>query len=189
MIKIIGIAGSIRIGSYNKALLINAQKLMPPESELEIFDLKDIPLFNQDLEHDLPPSVKALKHAVKSADGVLISTPEYNYSFSGVLKNALDWITRPSEDNSISGKIVAIMSVSVGRFGGIRAQYHLRQVLTGLNTYTLTNPEIFVTFADKKFDEQRNLTDAQAVELLKSLLNNMVMAARTRSISLITPTS
>ncbi|MEM0161174.1 MAG: NAD(P)H-dependent oxidoreductase [Thermoplasmata archaeon] len=182
MIKILGIAGSIRKDSYNKALLINAKKVMPLDSELEIFDLKDIPIFNQDLEHDLPPVVKTLKMAVKNADGLLISTPEYNYSFSGVLKNAIDWITRPSEDNSISGKIVAIMSVSVGRFGGIRAQYHLRQVLTGLNTYTLTYPEIFVTFAEKKFDAQGNLTDLQAVELIKMLLNNMVSVCKTNAL-------
>jgi chromate reductase len=180
MIKILGIAGSIRKDSYNKALLINAKKLMPSDSELEIFDLKDIPIFDQDLEHNLPPVVKTLKAAVKSADGLLISTPEYNYSFSGALKNAIDWITRPPEDNSINGKIIAITSVSVGRFGGIRAQYHLRQVLTGLNTYTLTNPEIFVTFAEKKFDAQGNLTDLQAVELIKMLLNSLVSVCKTK---------
>ncbi len=182
MIKILGISGSIRKDSYNKALLVNAKKMMPLDSELEIFDLKDIPIFNQDLEHDLPPVVKTLKAAVRTADGLIISTPEYNYSFSGVLKNAIDWITRPPEDNSINGKIIAIMSVSVGRFGGLRAQYHLRQVLTGLNTYTLTNPEIFVTFAEKKFDADGNLTDLQAVELVKKLLNNLVYVCKTKAL-------
>lgn len=183
MIKILGIAGSIRKQSFNKKLLLNAQKLMPQDSMLEIFDISDIPAFNQDFELAPPEPVKKLKSAVKNSDGLLISTPEYNYSFSGILKNAIDWITRPSDDNSISGKIVAITSVSVGRFGGIRAQYQLRQVLTGLNTYTLSNPEIFVTFADKKFDAQGNFTDEPGIELLKKLLENLVYVCRTRNIS------
>ena len=182
MIKILGLSGSLRKNSFNKALLNNAKKLMPEDSELVIFDLKDIPIFNQDLEHDQPSSVKALKSAVKSSDGLLISTPEYNYSFSGVLKNAIDWISRPIEDNSFNEKIIAITSVSVGRFGGLRAQYHLRQVLTGLNRYTLTNPEIFISLAEKKFNEQGNLTDPQAIELLKKLLENLVYSCKTQKI-------
>ncbi|MEM2154150.1 MAG: NAD(P)H-dependent oxidoreductase [Nitrososphaeria archaeon] len=173
-VKILGFAGSLRKGSYNKALLKAAIELMPKNAELEIYELDDIPPFNQDLENDLPVKVKEFKEKIRKADAILIATPEYNYSFSGVLKNALDWASRPFGDNSLKGKPVAIMSASVGMFGGARAQYHLRQVLLGLNMHPINRPEVIVPYADEKFDKDGRLIDQETREIVKSLLEALV---------------
>jgi chromate reductase, NAD(P)H dehydrogenase (quinone) len=178
MINILGFAGSLRQQSYNRALLKNCLELLPPDSALEIFDLEGIPLFNQDLEASLPPVVAEFKRKIETADALLIVTPEYNYSVPGVLKNAIDWASRPSGGNSFKGKNAAIMSASTGMLGGARAQYHLRQSLVYLDVYPLNKPEIFVTFAAQKFDAQGRLTDEQARELIRLLLKTLVEKAR-----------
>ncbi|MCX8189555.1 MAG: NAD(P)H-dependent oxidoreductase [Nitrososphaeria archaeon] len=177
-IKILGFAGSLRKDSYNKALLKAASELAPKNVILEIFDLEQIPLFNQDLENNLPDKVKEFKKKIREADAILIATPEYNYSFSGVLKNAIDWASRPFGDNSFKGKPVAIMSASVGTFGGARAQYHLRQVLVGLDMHPINKPEVMVPFADEKFDENGNLVDEETREYIRELLKNLVNWAK-----------
>jgi chromate reductase len=127
MLKILGFAGSLRKGSYNKALLRAARDSAPKDVEIEIFDLEGIPPYNQDLDNDMPAKAREFKEKIKESDAILIATPEYNYSVPGVLKNAIDWASRPPGDNSFDGKPVAIMSASIGMIAGSRAQYHLRQ--------------------------------------------------------------
>lgn len=158
-LKILGFAGSLRAGSYNKLLLRAAGKLLPNDAILEIFDLADIPLFNQDIEMDMPPKIKEFKSKIREADAILIATPEYNYSVPGVLKNAIDWASRPYGDNPFDGKPVAIMSASIGMLDGARAQYHLRQMFVFLNMHPVNGPEVIVTFAQQKFDANGNLVD------------------------------
>ncbi len=121
-LKILGFAGSLRVGSYNKALLRAAIELLPDNTTLEIFDLDGVPPFNQDLENDMPTKVKEFKSKIREADAILIATPEYNYSVPGVLKNAIDFASRPYGDNPFNDKPVAIMSASIGMLGGARAQ-------------------------------------------------------------------
>ena len=126
---------------------------------LEIFEIEGIPAFNQDLEGDIPKKVKEFKSKIREANAILIATPEYNYSVPGVLKNAIDWASRPYGDNPFDGKPVAIMSASVGMLGGSRAQYHLRQIFVFLNMYPVNGPEVIVPFAQDKFDATGKLID------------------------------
>jgi len=172
---ILGFAGSLRKGSYNKALLRAAAELLPDEARLEIFDLEGIPPFNQELESHMPEKVKEFKDRLRAADAVLIATPEHNYSVPGVLKNAIDWASRPYGDNSFEGKPAALMSASTGMLGGARAQYHLRQILVFLDMRPINRPEVFVTFAAQKIDEQGNLTDETTRKIIKQLLETLVV--------------
>ncbi|MCS7115042.1 MAG: NAD(P)H-dependent oxidoreductase [Nitrososphaerota archaeon] len=173
-IVILGFSGSLRQGSYNKALLRAAAELMPKNAELEIFDLDGIPSFNQDLENNMPAKVREFKEKIRRADAILIATPEYNYSFPGVLKNAIDWASRPPGDNSFDGKPAAIMSASIGMLGGARAQYHLRQVLAALNMYPINKPEVIVPLAAEKFDDKGRLIDAKTRAKIQELLESLV---------------
>ncbi len=183
-ISILGFAGSLRKGSYNRALLRAAVELAPKDARLEVFDLEGIPPFNQDLERSMPDKVKEFKSWIRAADAILIATPEHNYSIPGVLKNAIDWASRPYGDNSFEGKPVAVMSASTGRLGGARAQYHLRQVFVFLDMHPVNRPEVFVTFASQAFDEKGLLTDEKAKEVIKALLEALV--AWTRKLALTT---
>ncbi|MEM3880627.1 MAG: NAD(P)H-dependent oxidoreductase [Candidatus Bathyarchaeia archaeon] len=177
-ITVLGFAGSLRQGSYNKALLRAAAELMPKNAKLDVFDIDGIPLFNQDLENDMPAKVKEFKEKIRRADAILIATPEYNYSFPGVLKNAIDWASRPPGDNSFEGKPVAIMSASIGMLGGARAQYHLRQVLVTLNMHPINRPEVMVPLAGEKFDEDGRLIDEKTRAKIRELLENLVAWTR-----------
>lgn len=172
--RILGFAGSLRKGSYNRALLRAAAEVVPSEATLEIVDLSPIPPFNADLESDMPAPVKDFKARIRAADAILIATPEYNYSIPGVLKNAIDWASRPYGDNAFERKPVAIMSASTGMLGGARAQYHLRQSFLFLNMYAVQRPEVFVTFAPQKFDENGKLLDEKARQLIHDLLHALV---------------
>lgn len=177
-ISILGFAGSLRKGSYNKSLLRAALEMVPAGVELEIFDLEGIPLFNQDLETQPPEKVKEFKAKIRAADAVLIATPEYNYSMPGVLKNAIDNASRPYGDNAFNGKPVAIMGASIGMLGTARSQYHLRQSLVFLNTYPLNQPEVMVPFAQEKIDQNGRLTDQKTREKIKELLEALVLWTR-----------
>lgn len=177
-ITVLGFAGSLRQGSYNKALLRAAAELMPKNAKLDVFDIDGIPLFNQDLENDMPAKVKEFKEKIRRADAILIATPEYNYSFSGVLKNAIDWASRPPGDNSFEGKPVAIMSASIGMLGGARAQYHLRQVLVTLNMHPINKPEVMVPSAGEKFDDKGRLIDGKTRARIQELLESLVTWTR-----------
>jgi len=173
-ITILGFAGSLRKDSYSKALLRAAAELLPKEAELKIFDIEGIPLYNQDLEYEMPAKVKEFKAKIRSADAILVATPEYNYSVPGVLKNAIDWASRPPSDNSFEGKPVAVMSASTGMLGGARAQYHLRQVFVTLNMHPINKPEVIVPFAKEKFDENVRLKDDTTRARIRELLENLV---------------
>jgi chromate reductase len=177
-VSILGLAGSLRRGSYNRALLRAASELLPKDAKLKVFDLEGIPLFNQDFESQLPERVKKFKNNIRSADAILIVTPEYNYSIPGVLKNAIDWASRPSGDNVWKGKPVALMSASTGRFGGARAQYHLRQCFVFLDMHPLNRPEVIVSNAKDNFDEQGQLENEKTKLLVAELLNGLVTWTR-----------
>ena len=177
-IKIVGFAGSLRKESYNKAILRASAALVPPDAELYIFDLEGIPVFNQDLESSPPKRVREFKDRVKSADAILIATPEYNYSIPGVLKNAMDWASRPYPDNSFKGKPVAIMSASGSTIGGERAQLALRQTFVYLDMHPVNKPEVIVTFVSQKVDEKGNLTDEGTRQRITELLEALVDFAK-----------
>ena len=168
-LHVLGISGSLRRASYNTALLRAAAELMPPGMTLEIFDLAPLPLFNQDAEKPFPEAVVELRTRLAQADALLIATPEYNSSISGALKNAIDWASRPPKQ-PLAGKPVAIMGVSTGNFGTVRAQLHLRQVLTHVGALPLGKPEVLVARAEQAFDAEGRLVDAAARGFLQDLL-------------------
>ena len=177
-ISIFGFAGSLRKGSYNKAILRVAVELVPKDAQLETFDLEGIPPFNQDLENDPPEKVKEFKKKIRAADAILIASPEANYTIPGVLTNAMNWASRPYGDNAFDGKPVTVMGASVGMLGAARAQYHLRQSFVWLNMYPLGMPEVMVAFAQDKIDANNRLTDAKTKERIKELLESLVTWTR-----------
>jgi chromate reductase len=177
-IKILGIAGSLRKGSFNRMALKVAQGLVPAGANLEIADLPDLPGFNQDNEKTPPPAVTDLKAKIRAADAILLVTPEYNYSVPGVLKNAIDWCARPYGDSAWKGKPVAIMGASAGVLGTARAQYHLRQTLVFLDMPAVNQPEVMIGGAANKFDANGNLTDDMAKKLIGQLLTSLCDLAK-----------
>lgn len=173
--RILGIAGSLRKQSFNRATLREAVNLVPEGAALEIFELEgSIPGFNQDEENDPPQKIVELKQKVREADAILFVTPEYNYSVPGVLKNAIDWASRPYGDNAFDGKYVAVMGASIGAIATARAQYHLRQMFVFLNMHAVNQPEVMIGNAAEKFDEEGNLKDQTAKDLMRKLLQNLV---------------
>src|SRR5690554_1831538 len=184
-LKIVGMAGSLREKSYNRALLREAARLAPDDAEIDIVELHGIPGFNQDEEKNPPQIVADLKQKIKQADAILFVTPEYNYSVSGVLKNAIDWASRPYGENSLNGKPTAVMGATISEIGTARAQYHLRQMFVFLNMFPVNEPEVFVANAHEKFDEEGNLNDETAKDLMRELLQNLV--EWTRRIAVKTP--
>ncbi len=175
---VFGFAGSLRKGSYNKSILRAAAELLPPGAELEIFDLEGIPPFNQDLEQQPPAIIKEFKAKVRAADAILIATPEYNYSVPGVLKNAIDWGSRPFGDNCFDDKPLAIMGAANGMIGTARAQYHLRQSCVFLNMHVLNKPEVMVPLVKEKLDENGRLTDELTRKKIRELIESLVAWAR-----------
>jgi len=174
-IQILGFAGSLRKQSYNRALLRAARELVPENATLEIFDLEGIPPFNQDLENDPPEKVKHFKASIRAADTILIVTPEYNYSTPGVLKNAIDWASRPYGDNAFEGKPVALMGASVGMLGTARAQYDLRRSFVFLNMYPMNQPEVMIPFAQDKVDGNGRVKDEKTRQKIRELLEGLVI--------------
>ena len=175
-IKIVGLVGSLRKDSFNKAIMAEAVKSAPAEAEIEVLDINP-PLFNQDLESDMPEAVKILKEKIAAADAVLFATPEYNYSVPGVLKNAIDWASRPYGQNSFEGKPVGVMSAAIGMLGGARAQYHLRQSFVFLNMRPLNRPEVMVPFAQDKIKDGK-IKDEETKEKIGALVKALVAKAR-----------
>jgi chromate reductase len=170
----LGIAGSLRQQSFNRATLRAAQQLVPAGARIDIFDLTGLPGFNQDEESSPPAKVVELKAAIRAADAVLIVTPEYNYSVPGVLKNAIDWASRPYGDSAWSGKPVAVMGASVGALGTARAQYHLRQMFVFLDMHPVNQPEVMISAAHQRFDKEGNLTDETSKKLIHQLLSELI---------------
>ena len=173
-VRILGIAGSFRRGSYNQAALRAAKLLVPANSEIDHLQLDGIPMFNEDDEKRPPASVVELKKRVRSADAVLIVTPEYNYSIPGVLKNAIDWASRPPGDSAWSGKPAAIMGASLAAIGTARAQQHLRQILVALNMFLLNQPEVVIADAAHRFNEDGDLIHDPTKQLIQEQLKNLV---------------
>lgn len=169
-----GIAGSLRRASYNRALLRAAQELAPDGMEIRIFDLADVPLYNEDVEAQGDPEpVRALKSAIREADALLIATPEYNHGVPGVLKNAIDWASRPPRGAVLAGKPTAILGASPGVTGTARAQTQLRGSFVFTQTPALLNPEILVYRAHEKFDAEGRLTDEKTREFVALLLREL----------------
>lgn len=172
-INILGIAGSLRRQSYNRSALRTAQQLAPAGVTLNIFELDGIPAFNEDDENNPPAKVVELKSQIRAADALLFVTPEYNYSVPGVLKNAIDWASRPYGDNAWTGKPAAIMGASIGNNGTARAQYHLRQIFVFLNILAINQPEVMIGNAAEHFDAEGNLTDEETREYIGKLLQGL----------------
>lgn len=177
-VQILGIAGSLRKASYNRSALRAAKTLLPEGATLDIFELDGIPGFNEDDEKSPPAQIVDLKKRIRAADAVLIVTPEYNYSVPGVLKNAIDWASRPYGDSAWAGKPVAIMSASVGAAGGARAQYHLRQSFVFLDMRAVNQPEVMIGSAAAKFDKSGELTDDATKKQIQKLLVALVALTR-----------
>lgn len=169
-IKITAFSGSLRKNSYNRMLIKSLQELKPENIEIEEIDLLEIPLYNGDTEDaGVPAAVSAFKEKIEKANGVIISTPEYNHAVPGVLKNALDWASRPPY-NPFSGKPVGIMGASTGLSGTISAQESLRHIGVLLNMHIMNNPSVLVRNAQDKFDSNGKLTDEKTKEILKKYL-------------------
>lgn len=157
-LRILGISGSLRQASFNTSLLRTAIELAPPGVEIEIAEIRDIPLYDEDLRaKGVPDAVQRLRERCAQADGILVVTPEYNFSLPGVLKNAIDWASRPPEP-PLAGKPLGIMGASAGLSGTMRAQYHLRQVAVFLDMHVMNKPEVFVRTAGEKIADGR-ITD------------------------------
>jgi chromate reductase len=169
-VRILGMAGSLRRGSFNAAALRAAQELAPGGMTIEIFDLSPIPMYNDDVRLEgYPPPVADFRARIKAADGLLIATPEYNYSTSGVLKNAIDWASRPPE-HPFDGKPIGLMGASAGTLGTARAQYHLRQMFVFLDGMVMNRPEVMIPSAQNKFDADGQLIDQQTRDFLSTYL-------------------
>ena len=174
MIRVLGISGSLRRNSYNTATLHAAHELLTDDMVLGVADISDIPLYNPDEDGpDAPESVQRLKHQITQADALLIATPEYNHSIPGVLKNAIDWASRPYGKSPMIGKPTAILGAATGNFGTLRAQMHLRQVLQFTRTPTVLYPEVLITRSAERFDDEGRLTDEHTRELIRQLLESL----------------
>lgn len=173
-VRILGIAGSLREGSYNRSTLRAATELVPEGAVIDIFELDGLPGFNQDQEQNPPEKVAELKRRIREADALLFVTPEYNYSVPGVLKNAIDWASRPYGDNSFDGKPAAIMGATISTIGTARAQYDLRKMFVFLNVFALNQPEVMIASAQDRFDEHGNLTDETTRGFIRQQLEALI---------------
>jgi chromate reductase len=171
-LKVAGFAGSLREGSFNRALLRAAVELAPERMAIETLDIADIPLYNADVEGQGDPEpVAAFKRAIGAADGLLIATPEYNLGVPGVTKNVIDWASRPPRDSVLDGKPVAVMGATPGMGGTARGQSQLRQAFVFTNSYAMPQPEVLVRRASDLFDADGRLTDESTREHLVKFLN------------------
>ena len=171
--NVVGFAGSLRHGSYNRALLRAAMELAPSALHIVIHELDGIPLYNADLEAaGTTPTVVQLRDAIRQADGLLIATPEYNHGVPGVLKNTIDWLSRPPRESALNGKVAAVMGASPGMTGTARAQSQLRQAFVFTNTYALLQPEVLVGRAHEKFDAEGRLVHEATRDFLATFLQH-----------------
>jgi chromate reductase len=169
-LKILGICGSLRKASFNMAALRACNELMPQGMTMQIASIADLPIFNQDvLDAGMPEPVKRFRGEVAAADGLLIASPEYNFSVSAPLKNAIDWASRPP-NQVFHDKPIAIFSAAGGPLGGARVQYDLRRILGQLWGHVLPRPEVFIGMAASKIDAQGKLTDETTRKFLTELL-------------------
>ena len=172
-IKVLALSGSLRRASYNTAALRAAQELGEGIADIEIASIADIPHYDADVQaHGFPRAVQELGDKIRAADAVLIASPEYNYSVPGVLKNAIDWISR-LPNQPFAGKPVAMMGASMSLLGAARAQYHLRQILVFLDAQPINKPEVFIAQAHNRFDESGRLTDEATRGFIRQLLESL----------------
>ncbi len=172
--RILGLSGSLRRGSHNTRLLRAAGTLLPTSAELVVFDrLGEIPLFNEDDEHTPPPAVVALKEAIGGADGLLVATPEYNHSIPGVLKNAIDWVSRPVAETPLRGKPAAVIGASTSLFGAVWAQAETRKVL-GATGARVVDRELPVPQADESLGADGLPREPDAMQSLQETLDELV---------------
>jgi chromate reductase len=171
--KVVGISGSLRHSSFNTLALRAAQELAPTGMVIEAVEIGDLPHYNDDIRiAGYPPEVERFRAQLAAADAILFVTPEYNYSIPGVLKNAIDWASRPPSQ-PFDGKPVAIMGASVGLLGTARAQYQLRQMLVFLNAHPINKPEVMIGQAGSKFDEAGRLTDEPTRDFIRQMLTSL----------------
>ena len=169
-IRVFAFCGSLRKGSFNRMVLRAAEELAPEGMRFEICDIGAFPLYNEDVrQQGFPAAVEDAREKIRAADAVLFVTPEYNYSLPGVLKNAIDWASRPP-DQPFAGKPAAIMGATPSMLGTARAQYHLRQVCVYLNMFPVNQPEVLIAAVDKKFDADGRLTDEPTRKLVARLM-------------------
>jgi len=172
-IKLLGISGSLRKGSFNTMLLNAAAQLLPENVSMNIISFKDIPLYNADLDlpaaKQRPQVVEDLRKAVAEADGLLIASPEYNYSIPGGLKNAIDWVSR-GEDSPLLRKPVAVIGTTTGLWGTVRMQMSFHNVFLFLDMKPVYKPEVLIAQAEKKFDKDGSLVDEMAKKLVRQKL-------------------
>jgi len=175
-ITVCALVGSLRKGSYNRYLTHACQELAPDGMTIEIFDrLRELPHYDADLDGATPPEpVVALRSTIAQANALLIVTPEYNYSIPGVLKNAIDWASRPAGKSCLNKKPAAILGASTGLMGTVRGQLALRQSLLFTETYALLKPEVMVTKAADKFDAEGRLTDEPTRTFVRQLLEALI---------------
>lgn len=170
MYTILAISGSLRKDSYNTHVLKSAMQLLPPDVQLEFATIGELPLFNQDLEEDLPQAVIDFKQKIEKADAVLFASPEYNYAISGVLKNAIDWGSRPHGKNSWKKKVVGLVGATEGNFGTGRAYYDVVKLLYGIGMIVIPGSEVLIANVDQKLDGNGMLTDEKTKEKIRNLL-------------------
>ena len=177
-VTIAAFGGSLRSKSYNGYLLKTASKNVPEGVDFKIAPIRNLPMYNTDEEENPSEAVVNFKNVLRDADGILVVTPEYNYSIPGFIKNAIDIASRPYSDNVLKGKHVAVMSASIGAFGGMRAQYHLRQVFVYLDMKQINKPEVFINFAQDKFDPNEELRDEKLLLLIQELMKKLAAECR-----------
>jgi chromate reductase len=176
----LAIIGSLRRDSYNRMAYNAVRELLPEGVTIEEGEIGSIPLYNDDLRaaSGHPEPVRRLREQIAAADAVLFISPEYNFSIPGVLKNAIDWVSRPATDQPFRGKPVAIMGAAIGAIGTARMQYHLRQVFVFIEAIALPKPEVMITFAAQKFDEHGRLTDEQTRRVMRAQLEALAAWAK-----------
>lgn len=179
-IHIVGISGSLRQKSYNTALLRSVQSLLPENTTFEILEIGTLPFYNADIDIEIrPQSVVNFRSILSSADAILMATPEYNYSIPGVLKNAFDWASR-GKDSPLLNKSVGVMGATNGMWGTVRMQHSIRPILQSLNMFPVNRPEVFISQARSKFDDQGNLTD----EITKDIVRQHLVALKQLALQL-----
>lgn len=181
MIHISAFSGSLRKKSFNTVLLKTVKNLVPEDVSMTIIDLGTLPLYNEDLISDtIPKPVTVFRLAIEQTDGILIASPEYNYSMTGVLKNALDWAATDSIRNILKGKPTAIMGASKSIFGTVRAQLHLRQVLAAANADVINRPEVFIPRAQNVILEEERIEDDRTIFKLQALITILIDKIRAK---------
>lgn len=181
-IQLVGLVGSVRERSYNGMLLEAVRELLPDAVTLEVLPIAQLPFYDQDVDLVAPPSlVERMREQVRNADGLVVATPEYNYTISGVLKNAIEWLSRPTGASVILGKPVMLMGATTGMWGTIRAQMALRQIFISTNNPVLNRPEVLVAQAQNKFDVEGRLTDPLTLTILQQSLDSFLSQLRPAS--------